>query len=103
MNSHSMYKPINKICLSVSIWTTSTIILITLFIGMLSFIQNIIQLRHSDEKRLNIIAPLLINSVSGNIVLDDDRSILAIQTYYIEKYNLKRILISKTVGVTFFL
>jgi len=74
-----MYKPISKICLSISLSTTMLIIIIAFFVGGIAFIQNAMQLHTSEQKRLNMIASTVISAISGELIIGESRAVTAIK------------------------
>ena len=90
-----MFKPINKICLSISLWSTLSIVVITLMVGGVSFFHNLVQIHKDEQSRLNIILPLFVNAMSGQLMIGDGRAIDAIENEFKKRYNLKDIIISR--------
>ncbi|HLB42673.1 MAG TPA: hypothetical protein VJN02_07475, partial [Gammaproteobacteria bacterium] len=92
-----MRKSINNICMSVSLWATISIIGLTLLAGGITFLQNITQLHKEGKNKLKMIAPIIMNSLSGELMIGDDRAIKAILEDFREKYNLHTIIISNNI------
>lgn len=91
-----MNKPINQICLSTCVWATIIVIFFSVIVGGSSVLQNVRSQKKIEMKKLSIIGPLLIDSLSGFLLLNDVRSINAIVEEYKRKYRLREVIISHT-------